>query len=155
MAVAELLSFSRALPNKRLISSCRRGITPHGSCFRFFILTRWTCQAIAIRHRSSPVSQIMSFGLSVPRRLIGLNPARRRPIETSHWAAPHPIGTLLCNPSALITMLMRCAAPASSKAMDTSSGSSKRCRLVSVRRHGERDLAVIRRRRKLYESPHL
>src|ERR1700755_1288257 len=32
VAVAELLSFSRALPNKRLISSCRRGITPHGSC---------------------------------------------------------------------------------------------------------------------------
>src|ERR1700733_1605220 len=32
MAVAELLSFSRALPNRRLISSCRRGITPQGSC---------------------------------------------------------------------------------------------------------------------------
>src|ERR1700723_2693494 len=32
MAVAELLSFSRAFPNRRLISSCRRGITPHGSC---------------------------------------------------------------------------------------------------------------------------
>src|ERR1700733_9918572 len=30
IAVAELLSFSRALPNRRLISSCRRGITPHG-----------------------------------------------------------------------------------------------------------------------------
>jgi hypothetical protein len=26
-AVAELLSFSRALPNSRLISSCSRGIT--------------------------------------------------------------------------------------------------------------------------------
>src|ERR1700735_1848371 len=32
LAVAELLSFSRVLPNKRLISSCRRGITPQGSC---------------------------------------------------------------------------------------------------------------------------
>src|ERR1700691_65436 len=32
MAVAELLSFSRAVPKRRLISSCRRGITPHGSC---------------------------------------------------------------------------------------------------------------------------
>src|SRR5579863_333484 len=32
LAVAELLSFSRVLPNRRLISSCRRGITPQGSC---------------------------------------------------------------------------------------------------------------------------
>src|ERR1700677_4757706 len=32
MAVAELLSFSRALPNRRLISSCRRSIMPQGSC---------------------------------------------------------------------------------------------------------------------------
>jgi hypothetical protein len=30
----------------------------------------------------------MSFGLAVPRRLIRLNPARRHPKETSHWAAP-------------------------------------------------------------------
>jgi len=55
-------------------------------------------QAIAIRQRSSPVSQIMSFGLAVPRRLIRLSPARRHPIATSHWAAPTPIGTFLCNP---------------------------------------------------------
>ena len=75
--------------------------------------------------------------------------------DTLGGPPPYRHPSLQSASSALITMLMRCAAPASSKAMDTSSGSSKRCRLVSVRRHGERDLAVIRRRRKLYESPHL
>jgi HAD-hyrolase-like protein len=49
---------------------------------------------------------------------------------------PYRYPSLQSASSALITMLMRCAAPASSKAMDTSSG-SKRCRLVSVRRQGE------------------
>src|SRR6201996_3239722 len=55
-AVAELLSVSRVLPNSRLISSCRRGITPQGSCRITALMSPLLCVGSNASCRAEPCS---------------------------------------------------------------------------------------------------